>query len=139
LGRFKDEADVYQFIGRLLQELAADPELAPQLQRADTTVKFEMRDPGSQITVDLRPESEMRVDLGPSDLEPEVVMTLDADTAHGFWLGRVNVTVALARGDIEAKGPVAKVLRLVPLVEPTFPRYEQMLRDAGRADLLEAA
>ena len=29
--------------------------------------------------------------------------------------------------------------RLVPLVEPTFPRYSQMLRDAGRADLLEAA
>jgi SCP-2 sterol transfer family protein len=139
LGRFKDDADVYQFIGRLLQELATDPELAPKFQRADTTVRFKMRDPDSQITVDMRPDTEMRVDLGPSDLEPEVEMDMAADTAHGFWLGKVNVTVALARGDIKAKGPVAKVLRLVPLVEPTFPRYEQLLRDAGRTDLLEAA
>jgi SCP-2 sterol transfer family len=139
LGCFKDEADVYSFIGRLFQELAADPELGPKFKQADTTVQYRMRDPESQITVDMRPDAEMRVDLGPSDLDPEVVMTMEADTAHRFWLGKVNVTAALARGEIKAKGPVAKVLRLVPLVKPTFPRYEQMLLDAGRTDLLEAA
>lgn len=137
MGHFKDEEDVYRFIGRLFQELAVDPELAPKFHRADTTVQYRMRDPESQITVNMRPDQEMQVDLGASDLDPEVVMTLDADTAHRFWLGRVNVTAALARGEIKAKGPVAKVLRLVPLVKPVFPRYEQMLRDAGREDLLE--
>jgi hypothetical protein len=139
VGHFKDESDVYAFIGRLFQELAADPELAPKFKKADTIVQYQMRDPESQITVYMCPDEEMQVDLGPSDLDPEVVMTMDADTAHGFWLGRVNVTVALARGQIKARGPVAKILRLVPLVKPSFPRYEQMLRDAGRTDLLEAA
>jgi hypothetical protein len=139
LGRFKDESDVYAFIGRLFQELAADPELAPQFQRANTTVQYQMSDPVSQITTDLRPDRAIRVDLGPSNLEPEVVMTLSADTAHRFWLGKVNITTALSRGEIKARGPVAKILRLVPLVEPSFPRYEQILRDAGRLDLLEAA
>jgi hypothetical protein len=139
LGYFKDEADVYLFIGRLFQELIEDPHLGPRFHSSNTTVQYQMRDPDSQITVDMRAEHPMRVDLGPSDLEPEVVMTLDADTAHRFWLGKVNVTVALARGVIKAKGPVAKILRLVPLVKPVFPRYQQMLRDAGRDDLLEAA
>jgi hypothetical protein len=139
VGLFKDENDVYAFIGRLFQELAVDPELAPKFQRADTTVRYQMSDPDSQITVDMRPERKIRVDLGPSDLEPEVVMTLSADTAHGFWLGKVNITSALARGQVKARGPVAKILRLVPLVKPSFPRYEQILRDAGRTDLLEAA
>jgi hypothetical protein len=139
LGRFKDESDVYAFIGRLFQELAADPELGPQLKRADTTVQYQMTDPESQITVDMRSDRDIQVDLGPSDLDPEVVMILPADTAHGFWLGRVNITAALARGEAKARGPVAKILRLVPLVEPSFPRYEQILRDAGRTDLLEAA
>ena len=139
MGNFKDEDDVYRFIGRLFQELAVDPELAPKFKKADTTVQYQLRDPQSQITVDMRPEREMQVDLGPSELDPEVVMVMDADTAHRFWLGKVNVTVALARGQIKAKGPVAKILRLVPLVKPAFPRYEQMLRDAGRDDLLEAA
>jgi len=139
LGRFKDESEVYAFIGRLFEELAVDPELAPKFQRADTTVQYQMTDPESQITVDMRPECEIRVDLGRSELEPEVVMTLAADTAHGFWLGKVNITAALARGQIKARGPVAKILRLVPLVKPSFPRYEQILREAGRSDLLEPA
>lgn len=139
MGRFKDESEVYAFIGRLFEELAVDPELAPKFQRADTTVQYQMTDPESQITVDMRPEREIRVDLGPSELEPEVVMTLAADTAHGFWLGKVNITAALARGQIKARGPVAKILRLVPLVKPSFPRYEQILREAGRSDLLEPA
>jgi hypothetical protein len=139
MGCFKDENDVYAFIGRLFQELAVDPELAPKFQRANTTVQYQMSDPKSQITVDMRPDREIRVDLGPSGLEPEVVMTLSADTAHGFWLGKVNITSALARGQVQARGPVAKILRLVPLVKPSFPRYEQILRDAGRTDLLEAA
>jgi putative sterol carrier protein len=139
LGCFKDESDVYAFIGRLFQELAVDSELAPKFQRANTTVQYQMSDPKSQITVDMRPDREIQVDLGPSNLEPEVVMTLSADTAHGFWLGKVNITSALARGQVKARGPVAKILRLVPLVKDTFPHYEQMLRDAGRTDLLEAA
>jgi SCP-2 sterol transfer family len=139
LGYFKDADDVYRFIGRLFQELIEDPHLGPRFHSSNTTVRYEMRDPESQITVDMRTDHPMRVDLGQSDLDPEVVMALDADTAHRFWLGKVNVTVALARGQIKAKGPVAKILRLVPLVKPVFPRYQQMLRDAGRDDLLEAA
>ncbi len=60
-------------------------------------------------------------------------MTMEADTAHKFWLGKVNVTVALARGQMKAKGPVAKILKLVPLVKPVFPRYRAML-ERGRAE-----
>jgi putative sterol carrier protein len=67
------------------------------------------------------------------------VMTMESDTAHRFWLGKVNVTVALARGQIKAKGPVTKILKLIPLVRPAFPRYRAMLEEAGRADLAGAA
>ena len=139
MGHFKDEEDVYRFIGRLFQELAVDAELAPKLRKANTTVQYQLSDPDSQITVEMRPDQEIQVDFGPSELDPEVIMATCADVAHGFWLGKVNITAALARGDIKAKGPVAKILRLVPLVKDSFPRYEQMLRDAGRDDLLEAA
>ncbi len=139
MGRFKDEDDVYRFIGRLFEELAADPELGPQFQKADTTVQYRLRDPEAQITINLHPEVDMQVDLGPSELDPEVIMSMEADTANRFWLGKVNVTVAIAQGQIDAKGPVAKILRLVPLVEPAFGRYKQMLEDAGLQDLLETA
>jgi putative sterol carrier protein len=136
---FKDADEVYAYIGRLFEELANDDELAPKFQKANTIVQYQYREPESQITVKLVEGEEGQVDCGTTTLEPEVVMTMDADTAHRFWLGKVNVTVALARGQMKAKGPVAKILKLVPLVKPVFPRYRAILEEADRRDLLEAA
>ena len=136
---FKDADEVYAFIGKLFQDLANDEELAPKFRRANTIVQYQYRNPESQITVNLLEDGEGGVDCGDTDMEPEVVMSMEADTAHRFWLGKVNVTVALARGQMKAKGPVAKILKLVPLVKPVFPRYRAQLEEAGRNDLLEAA
>ncbi len=135
---FASEQDVYAHIGRLLEEMQDDERLVHQCQRADTIVQYRYREPESQITLSLREGEKPRVIMGETDLEPEVLMTMEADTAHKFWLGKVNVTVALARGQMKAKGPVAKILKLVPLTKPVFPRYRQMLDEAGRKDLQEA-
>ena len=95
-------------------------------------MQYQYREPESQITVKMIEGEDGQVDCGDTTMEPEVVMTMDADTAHRFWLGQVNVTVALARGQMKAKGPVAKILKLVPLVKPVFPRYRQILEEDGR-------
>ena len=136
---FKDADEVYQFIGKLFEDLAEDEELAPKFQKANTIVQYRYRNPESTITVKVKEDEDGQVDMGDTDMEPEVVMSMEADTAHRFWLGKVNVTVALARGQMKAKGPVAKILKLVPLTKPIFPRYRKMLEEAGRQDLLEAA
>lgn len=133
---FKDEQDVYGYVGKLFQDLMVDDELRPKFQKANTVVQYQYRNPESQITVNMKEGEDGQVDLGPTDMEPEVVMTMDADTAHRFWLGKVNVTVALARGQMKSKGPVAKILKLVPLTKPVFPRYKAQLEEAGRDDLL---
>jgi putative sterol carrier protein len=134
---FKDEQEVYQYVGKLFEDLMADEALASQFQKANTIIQYQYREPDSQITVKILDGESTQVDLGPTSLEPEVVMAMEADTAHRFWLGKVNVTVALAKGQIKAKGPVAKILRLVPLVKPVFPRYRAQLEAAGREDLIE--
>jgi putative sterol carrier protein len=136
---FKDDQEVYQYIGQLFVDLTDDPELSPKFRRADTIVQYRYSNPDSQITVKMKEGQEGQVDFGESDLEPEIVMSMEADTAHKFWLGKVNVTMALAKGQMKAKGPVAKILKLVPLVKPVFPRYQAMLEEAKREDLLKAA
>jgi hypothetical protein len=138
LAVFKDAQEVYDTIGRLFVEIGDDEELGPKFRRADTIVRYEYSDPDSVVTVRLKAGEPARVDFGDSDLEPEVTMSMDADTAHRFWLGEVNVTVALARGQMRANGPVAKVLKLVPLTKPVFPRYKALLLEQGREDLAEA-
>jgi len=139
LAVFKDDREVYQYIGKLFQELADDDELGPRFRKADTIVQYQYSNPDSQITVKMKDGQDGQVDLGATDLQPEIVMVMEADTAHKFWLGKVNVTMALARGQMKAKGPVAKILKLVPLTKPIFPRYRQMLEETGRQDLIDEA
>jgi putative sterol carrier protein len=136
---FKNDQEVYDYIGKLFADLANDDDLGPRFRQADTIVQYKYSNPDSQITVKMKDGQDGQVDFGATELDPEIVMSMEADTAHKFWLGKVNVTMALARGQMKAKGPVAKILKLVPLTKPIFPRYEKMLEDAGRQDLIDAA
>jgi putative sterol carrier protein len=134
---FQDADEVYATLGKLFTELMADDELAEKFKKANTIVRYQYSDPDSAITVRLQEGQPGDVDFGDSEVEPEVTMSMDADTAHRFWLGQVNVTVALARGEIKASGPVAKILKLVPLAKPVFPRYKAQLEAEGRTDLVQ--
>jgi hypothetical protein len=136
---FTDAQEVYDTIGQLFADLAADEELAPQFRKANTIVQYAYHEPDSTITVRLKEDEPGQIDFGETEMEPEVVMSMEADTAHRFWLGRVNVPVALARGQIKAKGPVAKILKLVPLTKPVYPRYKALLESQGREDLVDVA
>jgi putative sterol carrier protein len=136
---FKDAQEVYDTLGKLFVDIMADEELASKFEKANTIVRYQYREPESAITVRLQDGQPGDVDLGESQMEPEVTMSMEADTAHRFWLGKVNVTVALARGQITAKGPVAKILKLVPLAKPVFPRYAAQLEAQGRQDLIDVA
>jgi hypothetical protein len=134
---FKDADEVYATLGKLFQDIVADPDLGAKFRQADTVVRYEYSNPEAAITVRLQEGEGEDVEFGDPAREPEVTMTMAADTAHRFWLGQVNVTVALARGQIKAQGPVAKILKLVPLAKPAFPRYKAQLEEQGRSDLTE--
>jgi len=69
--------------------------------------------------------------------KPVVEMFMKADVGHRFWLGKVNISLALAKGEMRAKGPVPKILKLVPLAKGLFPRYREKLEREGRTDMLE--
>jgi len=138
LAYFKDPQEVYDVIGKLFVDIANDDELAPKFRKANTIVQYDYREPESKITVRLQEGQPGDVDFGETEMVPEVTMSMEADTAHRFWLGQINVTVALARGQIKARGPVAKILKLVPLTKPIFPRYKAQLEAQGRTDLIDA-
>lgn len=132
---FADAQEVYGTLGRMLEIAGEDEDLG--MQQADTVVRSEYSEPDSVITISLRP-GESRVEFGDSELVPEIVMTMKADVAHRFWLGEVNVPLALAHGDMAATGPTAKILRFVPLLKPVFLRYRELLVEQGRDDLARA-
>ena len=49
---------------------------------------------------------------------PVVTMKMKGNIVHKFWLKDLNVPMALALHQVVAKGPVNKVLQLLPLMKP---------------------
>jgi hypothetical protein len=127
LSTFADADDVYSRIGRVMEGLASDPDLAPVFREADTCVRFELHDPESAITIGSRGGAPVRVDFGDSQQEPEVVIEMGSDVAHRYLLGELDMTVALARGQMTAEGPVNKILAVLPAFEPLLPRYRALV------------
>src|SRR2546422_858922 len=67
---FKDDQEVYRYIGKLFQDLMADAELGPQFKRANTIVQYQYRNPESTVTVKMLEGQDGEVDLGETALEP---------------------------------------------------------------------
>jgi putative sterol carrier protein len=137
LAYFENAEEVYETIGKLFEGVAEDEEIAEKFRGANTILQYVYTEPEATITVRMQQGKHADVEFGETDMEPEVTMRMEADVAHRFWLGRVNVTTALARGQIKAEGPVAKILKLVPLTKPLYPRYKAQLEADGHDELLE--
>ena len=141
MGVFKDSRQFYDTVGEVLHRASVDPYIGSHVARTEIVIQFRCTNPEAQITLNAKdqptqPHVFFDVLFGPTDLRPDVVMTMPADLAHEFWQGRVNLFSALARGQVIATGVIQPVLRLVPVVGPMFQWYMTLLREHGLADLI---
>jgi putative sterol carrier protein len=90
--------------------------------------------PKAQITLKLETDQPIEVEFGESKLRPAAILAMPGDTAQGFWLGEVNIITALAQGKMKAQGPVAVILKLVPLVNVVAPLYRAQQEGGGESD-----
>jgi hypothetical protein len=121
---FKDAADVDDHIGQIFRDAVSDPQLGPRFAESGVVLRITCTEPACSVTADL-PNSTVYFD-DDSAPKPDVEMFMTADVAHRFWLGRVNIAAALARGEMRATGPIPKILKLVPLARTVFPRYAEL-------------
>lgn len=54
---------------------------------------------------------------------PLLIFEQDGDTAHSFWLGEIDLAQALARQQLRATGPLSRAMKLLPHLDPVYPRY----------------
>lgn len=137
---FKDEAELQELIGELYNRVKTDPRIAPKICEGKIVIQFRYDEPKGIATIDAKnpptqPGAYCDVFWGEVDLNPDVTMTMKADIAHQFWHGKINLMAALTRKQIVAKGPIPKILKLLPAVEPVYSLYPKMLREIGREDL----
>jgi len=133
---FEDSEMLYDVLGDFYERLGSDPEIRAPLIKSNLCVRFQYRRPEAVIGIDAR-GGDIRIQLGAAaDPNPEVTMTLDADVAHAFWHGKVNLLTALTRRKIVARGNVPKTVKLLPILKPAFRLYPNLLRDKGLGHLV---
>ena len=93
-------------------------------------MKFVYREPDASITIDLTGEKAVFT-FDDMEKKPVVEMGMKADTAHKFWMGQVNLVIALARREITAKGPVPQILKMLPIIKPAYKLYPDYVKDKG--------
>lgn len=141
MGVFRDADHFYDCVGELMDRAKRDPHVGPKIAKSGLVIQFRYTDPDAITTVDARgkpTQEDAYVDVinGPSDLKPDITMTMQADVAHAFWHGKVNLMRALAKKEIVAQGPVTKILKLLPAVKPLYQQYPVLLREKGYADMV---
>jgi putative sterol carrier protein len=114
MAHYETDAEVYEQLGGILTNLVYNAARREQLHQADAVVQFAFRHPDATVTLDVRASRPARVDLGDTKLRADVVFAMDADTGRAILHGELSPTLALARGEVRTKGPVGKVLRVVP-------------------------
>ena len=140
---FENSRDVYDCIGGLFDWAGTQKELAEKYRATGMIIRLTYTDPEAVLTIDCKNPPKRKGVLidwteGKSDLKADVEFSMKTDVAHRFWLGKVNLLVALTKRDVVAKGPIFKVMKLLPLLKPLYGRYPGILEEKGRAELVDA-
>ena len=141
MGVFRDAKHFYECVGELMDRAKKDPQVGQKIAKSGIIIQFKYADPEAITTVNAREKPTQAgafVDVihGPCELKPDVVMTMKADIAHAFWHGKVNLVSALAKKQIVATGPIPKILKLLPAVEPLYKVYPALLREKGYGSMV---
>ncbi len=127
---FKDTDQMYEVLGKLFTKLLEDETVNKKLYEDNISVQFVINDPEGEIWL-LHGAEKPELFLGKRDEEGDVVMWLAGDDCHNFWLQKLKLPVALAKRKIKAKGPMAKILGLLPLLKPAYEAYPAICDEYG--------
>ncbi|MFZ5643130.1 MAG: hypothetical protein ACOY46_06040 [Bacillota bacterium] len=118
---YKDASEVSELFGGFWQELLETTSFGEKLKEKSLSVKYVLKD---------YPEVSMYLDGDGLVIGSEansrnaiVTLTLSGETVHKFWLKKIMVPVALAKGEIKTKGPFQKIMELMPLLKPGYALY----------------
>ncbi len=130
MAMFKTTEDFEKVIVGFFNLVADTPLIADKLLKSKMVIRFKYSDPDLIVVID---SSGNKAEVRPHDTETKalVEMSMSSDIAHRFWFGMVNLTKALTRKEMIAKGPIPKVLKLLPAIKPAYAMYPKYLDENG--------
>jgi hypothetical protein len=129
---FSSSDELNKVMELLWTRIKGDADMSAKLLDSKLIIQFKYRDPEGSLTIDCSNGKDFVIIIGKTDIKPVIEMSMKADVAHEFWMGKVNVPVAILAGKIVSKGPTPKALALLPVIKPAYALYPKVLADAGK-------
>lgn len=131
---FKNAEEVYAYIGKVFELAVNDEEFVKATKDSGLIVRLTQTAPDAVILIDFPGR---KVTCGDAATGASTVeLKMSSDDSHKFWLGKLNLTLALAQRKAKMEGSRTKALKLLPLTKPLFAKYKALLTEAGRDDLV---
>jgi putative sterol carrier protein len=116
-----------EVFGRLFGVLLEDEQFVEKARKEALSVQLVHTKPDCRIFV-----SSEGVVLGDDvPFKAAITLRMSCDTAHALWSGRLLVPAAIATGKVRIRGRIAKVLELVPMLQPAFDSYPTIAAESG--------
>lgn len=120
---FQNKESMENLFNELWTKMINETRFGEELAKSGITIFFNVNEPDVVMYVDGK--GPLFGDAARAK-NPVVTMQMSGDTVHKFWLKQLNIPKALALRHIKAKGPVSKVLQVLPLLKPgqdIYPDY----------------
>jgi len=131
--QFTSSDDMYAVFTPFMQSLTTDPVVGRKFVSANTSFRVNHEDPDGVFLLDATVDPPMLYVGADAEGRPaEVDLTMSAEDGHKFWMGQLNLPVALARRKVKVSGGVARLMGLVPALQPAYELYRNHLASIGR-------
>jgi len=130
MGLFESSEKFEEMLAGFFRQLAETPAIADKLLASKLIIRFSYSDPDVVLLIDCSGDR-LEIRSGDTDTKATVDMSMSADIAHKFWFGKVNLMAALTRKQMVAKGPIPKILKLLPAIKPSYAMYPKYLDENG--------
>jgi len=120
---FNDKETMEVIYTEIWTQLTRETDIGLKMKEAGISILFRFTDPDMVMYID---ENGALFGEAAEAQRPVITESLSGDTAHRFWLNKIDITRALASHQIKAKGSATKMLQLLPLlsiVQEVYPAY----------------
>jgi putative sterol carrier protein len=136
---FESKEQFQEIFNKFWEKATENTEIMEKLAKSQVVVRFDIEDPSLHMTINFRdpgPNGEIGTLTFDSDVEPEIIVWSKSETTNKFWQGKLNTTVAMARGQVKLDGSVAKALGLLSKIKPLYAVYPEILKEMGLDNMI---
>lgn len=131
---FANAEELYKIFQLTLDKVMKDEKLNESLGAGDMVVGLKVPNLDAFITLELK--GSLKASYGPPTMKIDVTAANDDEIFVKFWQGKLNLMMAMTKGQVKTQGAVTKMLKLLPKIGPVYKFFVESLKEAGREDLV---